>query len=123
MDRCPVCRKMCEDIRHVGVECFYRVNEVAPKMKEQLVLQEVHENAPYWGVTRAYPAGTRDEFSARQKTGEPNTTIIDTTQVPIPAVRLLEKTLYTIQCCKPCRGDFLELLKKWTNGEFKRKGE
>lgn len=30
-ETCPICTRIMEDSRHVGVECFYDVLEVAPK--------------------------------------------------------------------------------------------
>lgn len=114
---CPVCEGDMEDTRHVGVECFYDVNEVVPSAEKRPVFQEVSEGASIWGMTRRYPAGTRDKHSTH-KTGE-SSYKIETAQEPIAAIRLVENQIYSVTCCKSCRADFLDMFGKWAKGELR----
>jgi len=113
---CPICKREMEDTRHVAVECFYAVNEVVPNIEEVQIFNEVDENDSIWGITRRYKNGTRDEHSC-VKTG-PNSTRIDTKQVPCGDIRLVEMSMFSQTCCKSCRADFLEMFGKWCKGEF-----
>jgi hypothetical protein len=123
MEKCQVCKKRVEDIRHVGVECFYDVHEIVPKAEKKEFFQEVSKKEVYWGYTRhyPYPAGKRDKFhtedGGKSKYGTPITKVINE-PVEIPGIRLLETAVYSIQCCKQCRGDFLAEFKKWACGDF-----
>lgn len=57
---CPICLDAdMDDIRHVSVECFYDVSEVAPGASREPIFRGVPEDAAIWGATRHYPAGTR----------------------------------------------------------------
>jgi len=114
---CPVCQGDMEDTRHVGVECFYDVHEVAPSAEKLKFFQEVPEGAAIWGVTRRYPAGTIDKHRIIRV--DENTSKIETDQTPLPAIRLRENTLYSVTCCKSCRADFLEMFGKWSKGKLR----
>lgn len=120
---CPICKGEMEDTRHVAVECFYAVNEIVPEVKEIPIFQEVPEEASIWGITRQYDNGTKDDFSSEHggytEGGHPITKI-NRTQKPLenPKIRLLEKTMYSLTCCKSCRADFMDLLRRWNAGEF-----
>lgn len=125
VDTCPICGRAMEDQRHVGVECFYDVHEVVPSAVAQTVLVEVPEQGRYWGITRRYPAGRRDRHvpSDGGATASGFKVIkVDVVQEPLPAVRLLEKPLFSVACCKACRADFLALFGRWASGEFAQGG-
>lgn len=118
---CPICGGEMEDARHVMVECFYDVQEVAPATKKTTFFCEVDEDKSIFGVTRRYREGSRD----RHVTTDNGTTEagfrvmkIDVVQDPIPPIRLLEKTGYSAECCKHCRADFLEMFGKWIRGDL-----
>jgi hypothetical protein len=115
MEKCPICGKESEDMRHVGVECLYEVNEFVPSAVRETVLSEVPEGKVYLAKTKHFPAGTVDELFVSEVKG--NTTVLKVKQVPVPAVRLLEKSLFNVSCCKRCRGDFLRLFKAWSEGK------
>ena len=117
MDVCPVCQGDMEDTRHVGVECFYDVHEVAPTADKRQFFQEVPENGSYWGVTRRYPAGTKDSHRF-VSTGE-NSSKMETDQIPVAPIRLFENSLYSVTCCKSCRADFLQMFGRWSRGELR----
>ncbi len=116
MEECPICKKETEDMRHVGVECFYNVSEVAD-VDSHRIFTEVEKDATYWGVTRTV-SGTKDSFEEKE-VGD--TIHIKTTQVPADDMRLLEKTIFSKACCKSCRGDFLKMFGKWCAGEIVKK--
>ena len=116
--RCPICCQEMDDRRHVSVECFYKVDEVVPEAEESKIFVEVNEESTYFGYTRRYKDGTRDEFSSTPDPVKENLTHLNVEQVPIGDIRLLENTIYTLECCKSCRADFLDMLKKWKQGEF-----
>jgi hypothetical protein len=111
---CPICQGDMDDTRHVGVECFYEVHEVAPQADKVIFLKEVESDGFYWGVTRRYPAGTRDKFRTAP-TGE-NSIRLDTEQEPIAAARAVEVPVYQVTCCKSCRADFLRMFGQWSRG-------
>jgi hypothetical protein len=118
---CPVCNGEMEDRRHVSVECFYDVHEVAPYAEKDTLLQEVPHEGAFWGITRRYPEGTRDKpvVTGTSKTpGGYTVTHIENAQEPIPSVRVIEKPVYTIPCCKDCRAEFLHVFGKWAKGEL-----
>lgn len=116
---CPICGEMAEDMRHVGVECFYDVKEYVPSAEERMIFKEVDENGSYWGRTRRYPAGTKDSFSSRPEIRNGETiNICTTTQVPIEKIRLIESSNYSKECCKSCRHDFLCMFKMWSEGRL-----
>ena len=119
MENCPICGKEMEDSRHVSVECFYAVEEVVPRAKKSVMLQEVTKKGSYWGITRRYPRGTRDKWFVAKRGVKKGikTTKIETRQISAKPVRLLENAIYTMGCCKSCRGDFLRLLGEWSRGE------
>ena len=126
---CMVCgEKDDPDIRHVGVECGYMVNEddIVPDAKEEQIFREIPEDFPLWGVSRRYANGTRDEFEVETLAdtitrggSRVSHSKINTTQVPVPPIRLAQDAVFTITCCKSCRSDFLQVLKRWRNGEYK----
>jgi len=119
-EECPVCGREMEDQRHVGVECFYDVNEAVPSAKKGTIFQEVDGKSVYWGVTQRYRKGTRDKWIAKDlpnKNGIKQTSM-KTKQVPIKPIRLLEKSIYTVACCKACRADFLAMMGRWARGEL-----
>lgn len=121
-DSCPVCKDAdVEDIRHVAVECFYAVNEVAPDAQKLPFFREVPEEGGYWGITRRYPAGTRDDHTTEQ-TGE-SSFAIKTKQVPIDPIRLIEMTMFNVPCCKNCRADFLTMFGRWASGGLVTRSE
>ena len=118
-EKCPVCGKEMEDQRHVGVECFYNVQEAVPSARTSTIFKEVDAKGTYWGVTRRYKKGTKDKWvvtGRSVKNGVPHTRV-DTKQVRVKGVRLLEDTLFSVTCCKSCRGDFLRLFRAWSRGE------
>jgi hypothetical protein len=126
-DVCPICEKKTVDMRHVGVECFYNVSEITNKVNESKIFVEVDEKTAYWGTTRRYPEGTRDHWKVDEnytrkvkledgKEIGVDHTKIDIEQLPIEKIRLLEKALFSINCCKSCRSDFLAIFKSWTEG-------
>lgn len=120
-ESCPICKGEMEDRRHVAVECFYDVSEVAPTATKQLILQEVDNDAAYWGTTRRYPAGTRDRhISSDGGVSEHGLKVVkvEVVQDPTPPVRLLEQDLFSVDCCKACRADFLRMFGRWAKGEF-----
>lgn len=126
---CPICGGEMEDTRHVMVECFYAVKEIAPTAVPVPFLVEVEEGPSYYGTTRRYPAGTKDRFVS---TDLPPTVIslddgsttdvgnikVDVVQDPIPGARLLEKTGHSVTCCKQCRADFLTMFGAWSKGRL-----
>jgi hypothetical protein len=118
---CPICGKEMEDTRHVGVECFYDVHEVVPDAVKSVIFKEVDEGTTYWGVTRHYPEGTKDnhfvESEGKTEAGF-KTTKIGIKQDPIPKIRLLEDSLFSVTCCKSCRADFLWIFGQWAKGEL-----
>lgn len=124
-DVCPICKKKTVDMRHVGVECFYDVSEITNKVQESQIFVEVDEKTAYWGTTRRYPEGTRDHWKVDEnyikkvklddgKEIDVDHTKIGIKQLPIGKIRLLEKALFSINCCKSCRSDFLSIFKSWT---------
>jgi hypothetical protein len=115
MEKCRVCGKEFEDMRHVGVECLYDVKSLAPNCTKERVFTEVPEGPVYLESTRHYPEGTVDKLTV-VKSEEKNVKI-NTRQVPVPAIRLLEKNLFVVDCCKDCRGDFLKIFKEWSEGK------
>lgn len=121
-DTCQVCgEKNVEDIRHVSVECFYAVSEVAPMAAEGTIFKEVPNDGSYWGTTYRV-TGTMDKHRIDKKTTSPGgyeITHIETDQVEIPPMRLLEQSIYTVRCCKDCRADFLAMFGKWAKGELR----
>lgn len=114
---CPICKREMEDTRHVGVECFYAVDEVVPTIQKSLIFVEVPEDVTLWGITRRYSGGTRDKFSSTQ---EGNVKHLKSTQEPLSPdkIRLVEESLYSQTCCKSCRADFLAVFKRWCSGDF-----
>jgi hypothetical protein len=110
-----------EDSRHVAVECFYAVDEVAPTATKVPFFAEVPAEGAYWGITRSYPAGTKDRHIASDggvSESGIQATKIATVQDPIGPIRLLEKTAFSVDCCKRCRGEFLAMFGKWSKGEL-----
>jgi len=67
MERCPICGKKMEDSRHVGVECFYDVNEYVMDATKREFFIPVDLHGSYWGVTRTYHNGTVDSFIRIEK--------------------------------------------------------
>ena len=116
---CPVCQGDMEDQRHVGVECFYDVHEVAPMATKRRIFFEVDDKASVWGLTRRYPAGTEDKHRV-VPTGE-HSSRIETDQVPVPAIRLCNVTIYDVTCCKSCRGEFLNMFGQWARGKLRER--
>ncbi|MGE4043428.1 MAG: hypothetical protein AB7F35_01150 [Acetobacteraceae bacterium] len=110
-----------EDSRHVAVECFYAVDEVAPTAQKVPFFSEVPPEGAYWGITRSYPAGTKDRHVVSDggvsESGVP-VTRLDTVQEPVKPVRLLEQTAFSVDCCKRCRGEFLAMFGTWSKGEL-----
>jgi len=126
VDTCPICRQEMEDRRHVGVECFYAVDEVAPDTTKDTVLRPVPDDASIWGITRRYPAGTVDKHVVTGVTTSEagyKTTHVGTVQEPIPPIRVVELTIYSMECCKSCRADFLRMFGRWTKGALVHREE
>ena len=124
-DICQVCGDDGPDMRHVGVECFYSVQELVPDAEEQIFFVEIPDDGTYLGYKRKYPAGVRERFKTdRTSTNERDVETIHmkTVEAPIPAIRLQEISVYSIRCCKSCRAGFLGVFKRWREGEF-REGE
>lgn len=121
LEVCPICSRRVEDMRHVGVECFYQVDEVVPRMEPTPIFVEVSADTAIWGITRTYPAGTRDHHTAVSTGPHSSRIVID--QLPIDGVRLAENRMFSIRCCKDCRADFLNVLKRWADGEEIRERE
>jgi hypothetical protein len=120
-ETCPICHKEMEDRRHVGVECFYDVSEAVPETRKLPIFKEVDRKSTIWGITRHYPRGTRDKWFIKKVSVSKEgikTTHSGIKQVPVKAVRLLEDHLYSVTCCKACRGDFLRLFGQWAKGKF-----
>lgn len=130
---CPICNREMEDTRHVGVECFYAVNEYIPDVIEVKFMRPVSLTGAYWGITRTYHNGTKDKFICTEQ--EPHivklddgseytipSTKIDRIQESLPedeqTQRFLEIGVYQMTCCKSCRADFLEMLTSWRKGRF-----
>lgn len=115
---CPICKLEMEDRRHVSVECFYEVNEYVPTAEKSMFFTQVDEGVGIWGHTRRYYDGTRDHHESIP-TG-PNSSRVEVSQVPIdpPDIRLLERQLYSLDCCKRCRHEFLMVFKMWSQGRF-----
>ncbi|MCX4196792.1 hypothetical protein OMR07_15440 [Methylobacterium organophilum] len=124
---CPICLDAeVEDMRHIAVECFYDVSEVAPEATRKPIFCEVPDDTAIWGVTRRYPAGTRDRFVTEdggQTEGGTPLIRLRTVQDPIGGIRLAEKETYSLDCCKSCRGTFLTLFGAWSRGEHVRRSE
>lgn len=124
---CPICLDAdVDDMRHVSVECFYEVSEVAPETRREPIFREVPEDASIWGATRRYPAGTRDRFVTEDGgTTEDGTPLIKmrTVQEPIGGIRLADQEVYSLDCCKSCRSAFLNLFGAWSRGEYARRHE
>ena len=124
---CPICLDGdVDDMRHVSVECFYDVSEVAPEVRREPIFREVTEDAAIWGVTRRYPAGTRDRFVSEdggQTEGGTPLIRLRTVHDPIDGIRLVEQEVYSLNCCKRCRGAFLNLFGAWSRGEHVRRHE
>lgn len=120
-DLCLICGDEMEDRRHVAVECFYNVHEVAPNASKNLVLVEVPEESSIWGMTRRYREGSRDRpvVAANGVTaGGTPITEVRMEQDPIPPVRLAEKHEFSVECCKTCRAEFLQVFGMWARGEM-----
>ena len=100
---CPICQGEMDDTRHVGVECFYAVDEVAPNAEKRPIFREVDADGGYWGTTRRYPAGTKDKHRIVEIRAVESK--VETDQVPVPPIRLIELSLYSVTCCKSCRAD------------------
>jgi hypothetical protein len=111
LDLYMVCREMVQDIRQVGVECGYAVDESVPEAEKRSIFREVPADASVFEPTRRYPAGTVDRLVIT-KTGA-NSNKIDTLPEYIEPIRLVEQTVYSITCCKNCRGDFIGVFQKW----------
>jgi len=104
-ETCPICHREMEDRRHVGVECFYDVKEVVPTAQEHVIFNEVDRKTAYWGITRHYPKGTRDKWFVKKRFVDKNGikhTETGIRQVPAKPVRLLEKKIFSVACCKSC---------------------
>ena len=84
-------------------------------MMPYLTFVEVSPSSIIWGITRTYPAGTRDHFITRNESD--NVLMLETEQVPIDGIRLMERSIFSMRCCKDCRADFLDMLKSWANGQ------
>jgi hypothetical protein len=114
---CPVCSNKCGDMRHIGIECFYEVDEYVPESEKQIFFKEVDEKSTYWGVTRRYKEGTKDRIVQGEYEEEEVIKII-TKQEPVDSIRLLEIPLYRVNCCKGCRHEFLSLFSAWFKAKF-----
>ncbi len=115
---CPVCNGDMEDSRHVSVECFYDVHEVVPEADKSTIFREVEFDAAIWGVTRRYSGGTKDRHVVNQ---DGNVTRITIEQDPVPPIRLVDQSVYSVTCCKACRGDFLRMFGKWARGKLRER--
>lgn len=122
---CPVCGHEMEEERHVGVECFFDVQEIVPQTTKQPIFVEVDPVKTYWGTTRHYPAGTRDVHIVRDDITQNGLHVvkIDVDQEPSEPIRLLEKNMFNITCCKSCRADFLAIFGRWASGEFAQQSD
>ena len=119
-EACPICGREMEDRRHVSVECFYDVKEIVPTATQAVVFQEVDKKTAIWGITRHYPKGKRDSiFIKKRSTNKLGTPVTEwgNKKVPVAPIRLLEKAIYSVPCCKACRGDFLRLFGEWAEGK------
>lgn len=120
-EKCPICKRQVEDMRHVTVECFYAVDEIAPQTEQETIFKEVPKENTYLGHTRTYTEGERDNFDVKHELDEKGREIhkINNNPVPVDEIRLLEIAAYRQNCCKNCRHNFLMAFKKWTDGELK----
>ena len=117
LETCPVCNEPKEAMRHFTAECMYKMSEVVPKMKDKLFFEEVDLNGAYFGITRIYHQGKRDNYTSR--TRDDGVIELANNEKPIGTIRLYETNGYTIRCCKDCRADLLTVLQRWSNGEFR----
>lgn len=121
---CPVCGGEMEDSRHVAVECFYDVSEVVADAQKSTIFVEVGADAPIWGTTRNYGAGTRDRFVVSEgrdtvpPSGPMSVIHVERVPEPIPPIRLAELNSYSVTCCKNCRADFLRIFGRWARGDL-----
>lgn len=113
---CFVCKQESEDLRTLKIDCFYDLKEAIPEMETQQYFTEIEKEGSYWGYTRRYPKGTRDEFDVIEKTE--NCSEIKTKQVPIDDIRLIEQSFYSLRVCKNCRAAFINTLKNFADGLF-----
>jgi hypothetical protein len=115
---CPICNEEIEDMRHVTIECFYAVHEVVPQMEQEKIYVEVPMKGNYLAKTYVYKEGIEERVCAIKKEDEDfirYETVEHETKLPI---RFVEKQSYISNCCKRCRADFLDVLRKWRNGDF-----
>jgi hypothetical protein len=96
---------------------------VVPEVKEVPIFIEVEPNAVIWGHTRHYENGTRDEFTSSDGGKTPGGFPINKISVkkkPLenPKIRLRETSMFSLTCCKSCRADFMDILRRWNSGEF-----
>lgn len=117
---CPICKRKMEDMRHVTVECFYAVDEFVPEIEQEVIFKEIPKEGSYWGHSRTYTEGKRDEFDVKHELDEKGREVhkIINNPVPVDDIRLLELAAYRQNCCKECRHDFLVTFKKWADGEL-----
>lgn len=126
-DCCPVCGRETDDMRHVDVECFYRVNESAPHLHTRERLEAAEPDRTYLGRLVRLPAGEERHYDY-EKTG-PNTTTMTARWEPGPALpdhepdaeglyRYRAVPHYGTRCCKSCRADFIGLFLRWSRGAF-----
>jgi hypothetical protein len=105
-----------DDMRHVNVECFYQVNEVAPQAAPRTVFREVPDGVHPLGRTRRYWAGGADALRTwrcdNPGPGE-DPVRVETVEEPLPPIRLVEVTTWGVRCYKPCSGRFLDLFGEW----------
>lgn len=119
MEICPICRKETKDIRHVGVECNYDVEEIIPDINKKKFYYPISMDKTYWGTTKIYYSGTVGKLEIIPKE---NITEIVRKQILLPedeqTQRFIEIPVFQILCCKSCRADFLEVFKQWRQGQF-----
>lgn len=119
---CPICKEeMSGEARHVTVEAFYSVDEVAPRFKAINSLYKiVKPDSVYLGSVLEFPKGSTDVFDYSRSIG-PNCTEIVTKKQVVPPSHFLQLSGYSHDCCKNCRADFLKLCRKWSEGKFHKK--
>ncbi|WP_295822565.1 hypothetical protein [uncultured Deinococcus sp.] len=118
---CPICGTPTEDMRHVDVECFYKVDERAPHLYARPRFQAVTPGPLYLGSMTRFSGGEALHHRPAADQPEPGVTRYTSAWEPLPEpdITLLEHTVYGIHCCKSCRADFIALFLAWSRGEVR----
>lgn len=126
LETCAVCGKKKEDMRHVLVECFYRVSEIVPEMEEVSLYSQIETDKNMLGdaiviekAKKSYLTTDEEKQAKEEKDNVHHIKRVHEDMELTEPMLLRKFTVYNIRCCKKCRSIFLTLLKSWKNGNFR----